>query len=433
MKTLQNLFYLFVIVTVTPSFGQFSDLNIDMMVESKTPNVRSIIKFTITVNNAGPNDATGVAIVNEFGNGFGEIELLTENGELAGNRISWSNIEIPAYDNKFFHFKAKVLSTGEYWDRAEIVFSDIDDPNSDPESGFDTDDYEDGVLDDDEIEMNDISPVPSDFDKDNIYDINDLDDDNDGIPDTYESNNINPDDDFDNDGTPVYLDDNDNNFDIGDNNELAEVFFDYDNDSIPNHLDYDSDGDGIFDIFESGHKLIDGNTKGKIFSAFVNFGVNGMFNHYETSEDSGILISPLLNTDNDDDFNFLDRDDDNDGILTINENADPNGDGSPEDALDSDGDGIPDYLDNDTANPTDDIQKSVLVESDPSEIKTATIAVRNSAVDIKLFTKNGIEVTPEITKVGNLVQVDISNLESGTYFLQFRTGNKIDIKRMVID
>lgn len=41
---------------------------------------------------------------------------------------------------------------------------------------------------------------------------------------------------------------------------------------------------------------------------------------------------------------YLDNDDDGDTILTINEGADPNGDGNPIDALDTDGDGTPDYL-----------------------------------------------------------------------------------------
>lgn len=45
---------------------------------------------------------------------------------------------------------------------------------------------------------------------------------------------------------------------------------------------------------------------------------------------------------------YLDADDDGDGIATRDENADPNGDGNPDDALDSDGDGTPDYLDADS-------------------------------------------------------------------------------------
>ena len=50
-------------------------------------------------------------------------------------------------------------------------------------------------------------------------------------------------------------------------------------------------------------------------------------------------------TDGDGIANFLDSDDDGDGVLTKDENVDPNGDGNPDDALDSDGDNIPDYLD----------------------------------------------------------------------------------------
>jgi hypothetical protein len=53
-------------------------------------------------------------------------------------------------------------------------------------------------------------------------------------------------------------------------------------------------------------------------------------------------------TDADQRINYLDADDDGDGRLTIDENADPNGDGNPNDALDSDGDNTPDYLDSDS-------------------------------------------------------------------------------------
>jgi hypothetical protein len=51
-------------------------------------------------------------------------------------------------------------------------------------------------------------------------------------------------------------------------------------------------------------------------------------------------------TDGDGTPDYLDTDDDDDTILTANENADPNLDGDPADALDTDGDTIPDYLDN---------------------------------------------------------------------------------------
>jgi len=54
-------------------------------------------------------------------------------------------------------------------------------------------------------------------------------------------------------------------------------------------------------------------------------------------------------TDGDTFPNYLDADDDNDGIPTADEDPDPNGDGNPiPDAADSDRDGIPDYLDTDS-------------------------------------------------------------------------------------
>jgi hypothetical protein len=54
------------------------------------------------------------------------------------------------------------------------------------------------------------------------------------------------------------------------------------------------------------------------------------------------------NTDSDSYPNYIDVDDDNDGHLTKDEGADPNGDGNPSDAEDLDGDGIANYLDSDS-------------------------------------------------------------------------------------
>jgi len=52
-------------------------------------------------------------------------------------------------------------------------------------------------------------------------------------------------------------------------------------------------------------------------------------------------------TDGDGIPNYLDADDDGDNVLTEDENPDPNDDGDLSDALDTDSDGIPNYLDED--------------------------------------------------------------------------------------
>ncbi|WP_299105690.1 DUF6252 family protein [uncultured Winogradskyella sp.] len=107
--------------------------------------------------------------------------------------------------------------------------------------------------------------------------------------------------DDDNDGIPNVFEDFNGNDDLEDD--------DTDGDGVPNYLDNDDDGDGVLTQFEAVDA--DGNP---------------------------------IDTDGDLDVDYLDNDDDGDAILTINENADPNGDGNPDDAVDTDGNGVPDYL-----------------------------------------------------------------------------------------
>ena len=69
---------------------------------------------------------------------------------------------------------------------------------------------------------------------------------------------------------------------------------------------------------------------------------DGIFSKYEV-EEGGKYVD--FDTDGDSLPNFIDNDDDGDGVLTKDENADPNEDGNPSDAFDTNGNGIPDYLD----------------------------------------------------------------------------------------
>lgn len=80
---------------------------------------------------------------------------------------------------------------------------------------------------------------------------------------------------------------------------------------------------------------------------------DGVFSKFE-DRNGDRSVRSVGNIDNTDEdligrFDYVDPDDDDDGVSTKDENADPNGDGDPSDALDTDGDGVPDYLDADTA------------------------------------------------------------------------------------
>jgi len=151
-----------------------------------------------------------------------------------------------------------------------------------------------------------------------IDSLNCTDTDNDGLADVFEDFNLDGDldnDDFDADGTADFMDTDDDGDNVLTANELQFDMLgnpgDTDGDGIADYFDLDDDGDGLSTIFED---------------------VNG--NGDPTDDD----------TDGDGIPNYLDNDDDGDGIPTNLENPDLNGDGNPADALDSDGNGTPDYL-----------------------------------------------------------------------------------------
>lgn len=153
-----------------------------------------------------------------------------------------------------------------------------------------------------------------DTDGDGINDFTDIDDDNDGILDVTESGGNDPNGDEDGDGIPNYLDTTDDGTGDGsttdytdsDGNGLPDVY-DFDGDGIANHLDLDSDNDGILDNREfqtsSGYTAPSGTV-----------GINGYYDIYETSADSGVAVNAPENTDGTGGDDYLDIDSDDDGI-----------------------------------------------------------------------------------------------------------------------
>ncbi|MGC6430572.1 MAG: hypothetical protein ACON5F_05990 [Jejuia sp.] len=105
-----------------------------------------------------------------------------------------------------------------------------------------------------------------------------------------------------------------------------------------------------------------------------NDGIPAEFENQDPNGDGD--FSDAQDTDGDGIPDYLDADDDGDNVLTSSENVDPDNDDNPADAQDTDGDGTPDYLDpdddgdgvltrdeeNDTQNqnPQDDVSNSVL-------------------------------------------------------------------------
>ncbi len=136
-----------------------------------------------------------------------------------------------------------------------------------------------------------------DLDRDGLLDDDDLDDDNDGIPDMLEG-----------DGA-----------------------VDTDGDGVPDSRDLDSDNDGLLDLAESGADAagLDADGNGRI-DAVHTVGANGLADAVESTADSGQIAyngGVLLDTDADGVADFRDLDSDNDGIVDVIENGGSDGDG----------------------------------------------------------------------------------------------------------
>ncbi len=148
-----------------------------------------------------------------------------------------------------------------------------------------------------------------DTDSDGIINSFDSDSDNDGIPDLIEKN-----------GTYKTLSNTDANIDgLDDVFDIAIKAIDTDNDAVLNFLDVDSDNDGIFDLEEAGHGLLDIDLNGIIDNAIALIGANGFVDGLETNPDSTIIGYIISDTDNDSVFNYLELDSDNDTCPDVSE------------------------------------------------------------------------------------------------------------------
>lgn len=239
------------------------------------------------------------------------------------------------------------------------------------------------------------TPDIKDTDNDGIVDVIDLDDDNDGIPDKREFCGLtngfgclpggsDPGLDNDGDAIPNYIDASDvslNNpcpdFNSDGICDVLAPIYDKDQDQVPNHLDLDTDQDGLTDLDEARHLQPDINRDAVIDGVPSEFGNNGFYNKIENNDGPNAVANytpPDKDTDGVPDNE--DRDSDNDGIFDVGEgpyfDKDANKDGAIDgpsagnglsiilnpsntgqpilSILDTDQDGHPDYLDHDSDN-----------------------------------------------------------------------------------
>lgn len=162
---------LFVVLFFFLSFNASAqaDLSIEKTVDNPNPKVGEEITFTITITNSGPQTATGVQITDQVRSGYTNIINISNGGNTVDNEVVWSDLTVPFVAGDpdaskiVLTLGVTVERDGEYDNRVQITASDQPDPDSDPAVGFDVDDLNDGIADDDESALVSVNPEVADL------------------------------------------------------------------------------------------------------------------------------------------------------------------------------------------------------------------------------------------------------------------------------
>ena len=127
---------------------QSADLSLVKTVSDSTPNVGDTVLFAITVDNAGTDDATGLAVTDVVPAGFGAIAKASHSGVIAGATVTWTGLAVAAGDSIALSFEAVVNAPPSSFENvAQISAVDQLDPDSTPnnDDGDQSEDDEDAV------------------------------------------------------------------------------------------------------------------------------------------------------------------------------------------------------------------------------------------------------------------------------------------------
>jgi uncharacterized repeat protein (TIGR01451 family) len=123
--------------TVTP---QQADLSLDKTVDTAAPQVGRNVTFTLTVNNAGPNTATNVAVKDLLPSGLTFVSATTSNGTYNTGSGIWSVPSISMGVPATLQIVATVTDQAAISNTVEITAADQADPDSRPDNHVATED-----------------------------------------------------------------------------------------------------------------------------------------------------------------------------------------------------------------------------------------------------------------------------------------------------
>ncbi len=115
--------------TVTP---QIADLSLSQKANPVRPNASQQVTFTITVTNAGPNDATGVAVTDALPAGMAFVSATASTGTYDRSKGLWTVGKVAKGGTVTLTLVGRTETSGEKTNTAEITASDQYDPDSQP-------------------------------------------------------------------------------------------------------------------------------------------------------------------------------------------------------------------------------------------------------------------------------------------------------------
>ncbi|WP_108245300.1 T9SS type B sorting domain-containing protein [Muricauda brasiliensis] len=131
-------------LTVVPR--HVADISVSKSVNNMNPEVGDEIVFAIEVRNDGPNDASGLIIEDELESGYQFVSATASAGiydEIAG---TWSLPYLANAATATLEVRAIVLSSGEYKNTAELIASNVYDPDSTPNNNLGSEDDQSTVI-----------------------------------------------------------------------------------------------------------------------------------------------------------------------------------------------------------------------------------------------------------------------------------------------
>src|SRR5436309_665215 len=112
-----------------------ADLSLTMTVDNPTPNVGGTITFTLTVSNAGPDNATGIAATDPLPAGYTYAADSGAGSYNSGSGV-WTVGTLSPGGSASHSISVTVNATGPYTNSAQITAAGQTDPDSTPNNGI---------------------------------------------------------------------------------------------------------------------------------------------------------------------------------------------------------------------------------------------------------------------------------------------------------